>query len=467
MSDPALPPFAQLPVFPELHYDKEGRGWLRDANGKWSAVPQYSQQAPFGDHNPASLLAGPAQPRVQPTSYNFGASVSSGQPSNSTHLPPFDPRFVPLPEDNDNDLSDPSVIAKSRGLKSAHKVAGVRHKSKGKKRRLSSDDSDEESDVPVTKKSRQGRPKGSSNFSKADVNGLLDAVEKLKPMGQKGWQEVEKSFKKWARRNVRPDRDAKSLETKYKILLKTKKPTGDAHCPPEIKRALRIEALIDQCAGARDLSDSEGDGVSSDSSIKELGHSTKTHTAVAQRAPTPALHRHRMNAPELVNKLAQAFDPDALKSRDEERSQRSFQSTQLFTISQQLRDAQATIESLRNQITALQSQTHDIERARDHAEFKLEVLSSDPDMTRRVRVHPSNMRVDGKIRCEEIYPDGGSCTYWITDNSHDDSEKENKAPSSPSSRPRSVHIQSPSPLDLHRSESGSSLIAGPSTVGMQ
>ncbi|KAJ7491587.1 hypothetical protein B0H11DRAFT_2228752 [Mycena galericulata] len=260
---------------------------------------------------------------------------------------------------------------------------------------------------------------------------------------------------------------AASAVTTRSSLLKTKKPTGDGHCPPEIKRVHRIEALINERAGTRELTDSDIDGGADasddDSSIEVLGHSTAVHTAVARRAPTPPLRRNtrnpHMNAPELVNKLSQAFDPDTLKSRDDACSERSFQSAQLFTISQQLRDAQGTIESLRTQINALQQHTHDIERACDRAEFKLEMLQNGGE-SRRVRVR-SDTRVNGKIRCEELYPDGGACTYWVTDHSDDDSEKENVDPSPPSSHARSLRPQSPS--SLHHPPLGPS-VAGPSTA---
>ncbi|KAJ6553569.1 hypothetical protein DFH09DRAFT_1085684 [Mycena vulgaris] len=245
-----------------------------------------------------------------------------------------------------------------------------------------------------------------------------------------------------------------------------------------IKRAHRIESLINQRAGTRDLSDSDFDGAANghgdaslDDSIEVLG-SAAVHTAVAHRAPTPPLRRNtRMNTPELVNKLANAFDPDVQKSRDQERSERSFQTTQIITMSQQLRDAQATNESLRNQMATIQTRAHDTERALDRAEMLLKMYTGDfaPKQRRksspkrsRYADHPDIVRVNGKVRCEVTYPDGGACTYWVSDPSSDESGKENRDPSPffSSFRPRS-----PSPLDLHRSSSSGpsqSSFSGPS-----
>ncbi|KAJ7440630.1 hypothetical protein B0H11DRAFT_2352418 [Mycena galericulata] len=438
MSDPAVPPFTQ-PAFPELHFDNAGRAWLRDANGQFSMAPSAPQARPNLGQD--STAAGPVQSGVQPAAYNFPPSF--GAASSYRPQPLIDPSLLRLPEDNDFDLSDPSTIAKARGLKPAKKVAGSRHKdqdAKGKKRQLSSD-SDSVSDAPVTKK---GRRKGTPNYNKDDTNKLLDIIEKKRPLGQKGWKSVARSYRKWARSVGRPERDVKGLEGRYKLvrmpiprslwlmsniiqkLLKTKKPTGDGHCPPEYKRAHRIEALIDQRAGARNLSDSDvddGDDLSSDAESVEVldAKPSDIHTAVARRAPTPPLRRNpRMNAPELVNKLAQAFDPEVQKSRDDDRTQRSFQNTQIFTLSQQLRDTQATVESLRNQITVMQNRTHDVERARDRAEFMLEVyegrVSGHVKQERRMqryRDHPDIVPVNSSARCETIYPDGGACTEWF------------------------------------------------------
>ncbi|KAJ7256410.1 hypothetical protein C8J57DRAFT_1650910 [Mycena rebaudengoi] len=60
-------------------------------------------------------------------------------------------------------------------------------------------------------------------------------------------------------------------------------------------------------------------------------------------------------------------------THDDERSQRSLHTTQLLAVNQQLRDSQATIESLRSQITIMTGRVHDVERARDRAELLLEI----------------------------------------------------------------------------------------------
>jgi hypothetical protein len=133
--------------------------------------------------------------------------VSSSTRAIPPHL--IDPRLRPLPQGDDRDLTDPYTIAKA-SLHPAVKVAGVRQKDHGKKRQLPSDSSD---DAPVTKR---GRPQGSINYNKNDTAKVLKIAEKKLPMGAKGWKAVTVKFNKWATANGRPERDVKSLETKYR-----------------------------------------------------------------------------------------------------------------------------------------------------------------------------------------------------------------------------------------------------------
>ncbi|KAJ7670956.1 hypothetical protein B0H17DRAFT_1245356 [Mycena rosella] len=466
---PAPPPFAQppqpqapftqppearyeAPAPPQLTQPPEIRygGFMRNAEGYW--VPDTTAITPFQSRAPAAPTQNQQHripSRLPCTTHPL--VLRAPPPISTLHI---DPRLIALPVDDDHDISDPPTIAKSHGLKPAHKVAGSRQEGKGKKRQYSSNEA-EDSDGPVNKR---GRPQGSSNFSKADTKKLLDLTEKELPLGQKGWEVIKKGYSKWARANDRPERPGKSLENKYKQMLRTKKPTGNVSCPPNIKCAHRIEAQINQRAGTRDLNDSELDGAagggdsSDDGSIEILDEPDKIHTAEARRAPTPSLRRNpRINAPELVSTLSRAFDPAAQKSRDDEQAQRSFQNTHILTLSQQIRDQNTVIEGLRTQLSAAQSHAHEVEHARDRAELMNQFYNNGftdaaagPSHRSRRSAYPDFARVNGKVRCEEVYPDGGRCTYWLTDDgsSDDEADKENIKPCSPS------------PLDLSLSSSG-------------
>ncbi|KAJ7223049.1 hypothetical protein GGX14DRAFT_332240, partial [Mycena pura] len=349
----------------------------------------------------------------------------------------LDPALRPLPTGDDRDLTNPLTIAHARGLKPAEKVAGRRKKaraaSKGKRKAHSvsssdsedSESSESEGKVEVTSKGR-GRPAGAGNYTKSDVGKLLDLIEKAKPAGAKGWGRVAKRYNKWAAKFRRPQREPKALENKYKTLLRTKKPTGDAECPPEIKRAHQIEQLINDKVGTRGLSDdslSENDGASDVQIVEPV------RTAVARRAASPPLRSRRTTGADLLTTFNRAFDPITQQAREDARSQRSFETAQLLAATQQL-------DVLRVENSALKDQINDLKRALDRGEFQLQLtrvtggsLDNKRGRPHRRRSYRNDtrdysglQRVQGKIRCEKRYPDGGAMTYWVTDASSDASD---------------------------------------------
>ncbi|KAJ7325460.1 hypothetical protein DFH08DRAFT_968688 [Mycena albidolilacea] len=469
MSDqPPRTPFTPL-YTPELSRDSNGNRLYRDQDGRWlpynrllpnqqQAMPEQTPQSlghvPLNDRSrggPNSPIEQVFQPQPQ---YHF--SLRPVQSNTPQHSIPVDPALMPLPGGADLDLRDGPTIANAIGLKRAEKVAGSRRKGKeradpkGKKRQRASSDSEGDSE-PVAKR---GRPAGSGNYGKEDVNKLFELIEEELPVGQKGWKVVVKEFNKWAKKHGRPKRVGNALENKYKQYLKQKKPTGDAACPPEVKRAHELEDLINQRVGTRYVSDSEFDDSdgSSENDVEVVERpSAAVRTAVARRNPTPPLRRKsRANGTDLANKLASVFDPDVQKARDNVRSQRAFENTQLLALSQQVRDAQAVAESLRTQNGILQNRINDLERARERDELRQEMLElarggegtrgrSRRRSRRRnpisgYRSHkrdPGIQRVNGKIRCETKYPDGGAMTYWVSDPSTDDYYDDNEENNDP------------------------------------
>ncbi|KAJ7090118.1 hypothetical protein C8R44DRAFT_892032 [Mycena epipterygia] len=461
-------PFTQLfnPSIPHLSQDSEGNVFYRETDGRWR---------PHNGPLPPSLLGQAQDPAVHPSSYVSLHDRNHGGPDSPIeHAFQDQYQFALRPISNPqygipgNSVIDPDgpTIAKLRGLKPAEKVVGSRRKGKGradpkgKKRQRGSSGSEDDSE-PVAKR---GRPQGSGNYTREDTNKLFELVESELPIGQKGWKVVHRLFNKWAVQNARAKRSPKSLENKYKSYLKLKKPTESATCPPEVKRAHELEHLINSHVGARDISDSEcndeSHSESSNDDIEVIEHpSSSLRTAIARRAASPPLQRKsRASGADLVNKLATAFDPESQKAREDARSHRAFETTQFLTLSQQLRDTQGLLESLRSQNSILQNHIHDLERARDRAELKLELLdlTTGADSSRGRPSRPSRLpgyrshkreagieRVRGKVRCEERYPDGGAQTYWVSDPSTDeyydnDNENENESPwNTFDSRPRS------------------------------
>jgi len=122
---------------------------------------------------------------------------------------------------------------------------------------------------------------------------------------------------------------------------------------------------------------------------------------------------------------------------------KNVQSVQMMTLSQQLHDANSNIKNLHQQITSLQARVYEAERCRDLAELKLEMTEHSQNQQfpalghhqnehkpHRRRLHRSPatkrelVRVNGKTRCVEHFPEGGTHTYWVTDPSTEESSEE-------------------------------------------
>ncbi|KAG2140906.1 uncharacterized protein EDB93DRAFT_1252688 [Suillus bovinus] len=209
---------------------------------------------------------------------------------------------------------------------------------------------------------------------------------------------------------------------KFKQLVKTTKPTGDGVCPPEVTCAHQIDALINKCAGMRDLNDAEFDNERDDDNTysNSSGPDEPQHVAVTKairtEAPVPRQNACGATAAELLTCLSGAFDPATQRARDEERADWSLANTQLLAQAQQLRDAQARIDTLHAQVFDLRSKLYDSQRACDMADLRVEMLRSQTSGSggrhhRKMRSPPPKR----KSMMPEYYPDGGQSIRWLTD----------------------------------------------------
>ncbi|CAA7271082.1 unnamed protein product [Cyclocybe aegerita] len=321
-------------------------------------------------------------------------------PPSAPHCWPISPTraLLPLPEDDDDDFP-PTHKLLPKIAKPASKVAGSRcpapSKGKGKQKadtpatvskRKAAGHADNEPAAKCVK--RGGRIAGAVNYNDDDIDQLLDLLEDHLPTGGYGWNTVGAAYNEWANSCGRPERTVKSLELKYKQYVRATKPTGDAECPPYVERSHYIESLINSKAETRDLDDSEIVDVvelSSGSEDEDEDHETDKEDAdpprkdstntqrqratkskikkdteergpMARRPPADkilqprARNSSRNDAQQLLSSISTALDPATQAARDEDRASRSLHTTQLLTMGQQLRDAHATIESLRTQL---------------------------------------------------------------------------------------------------------------------
>lgn len=79
------------------------------------------------------------------------------------------------------------------------------------------------------------------NFTRDEIDSLLDSVEEVMPLGMDEWTIVERRHSaKYPERN----RTKESLCRKFQQLYLTKQPTGSPDCPQEIRRAKELMNVI-------------------------------------------------------------------------------------------------------------------------------------------------------------------------------------------------------------------------------
>lgn len=192
-------------------------------------------------------------------------------------------------------------------------------------------------------------------------------------------------------------------------------------------------------------SEIEGEVEPEDDVEIKVEESSQIHTATICSNKSESTQPPRRNfrvaqSADLIQKLSSALDPDVQHLRDEDRASRSFQNTQLFTVSQQLCDAQAGNETLRHEANELHEHIHKLEHQLDRARFKLimhggrDRRPGPPETWYKSgrKGLPGLVRVRGKIRHDEYFPEGGCSTTWITDGSTatdwSESDKESYGP---------------------------------------
>jgi len=300
------------------------------------------------------------------------------------------------------------------------------------------------------KKQRGGRVTGIANYSPEDLDALLDILEESLPLGGNAWNSASDEFNAWAQENGRPSRTAKSLELKFKQLVKTPKPTGDAEVPPHIERAHVIDDLMNDKAGSRDLDDedivdaelevievSDSDEKGNINGAKPTIKAEKSHTGPvarrppSNRLPTTSSHtRSHNHGRDLLENISRILDPEVRRTHAEEHSVSTLQTGQLFTLSSQLRDSQRQIEGLRNQLLDAERRCRDAERRADRAELKAMITESHRSqvtphprsrgMSRRFGPARAGWRPHRHLRQEIHYADGGRVTRWLGSNDDED-----------------------------------------------
>lgn len=98
---------------------------------------------------------------------------------------------------------------------------------------------------------------------------------------------------------------------------------------------------------------------------------------------------------DLLSSITCSLDPNLHAACDDERSAQSIQTMHLLSLSNQLRDAQATINDLRTQLSHSKRECSDAERRADRAEMQL-------DMEKRMS-NTLQGRKDRRVWMETLY----------------------------------------------------------------
>jgi hypothetical protein len=152
-----------------------------------------------------------------------------------------------------------------------------------------------------------------------------------------------------------------------------------------------------------------------------------TAPVAVRRSTQPRTSKNVGN--EFMKTISSALDPGLQAAMTNDRMTRSIQNTQILTLTNQIRDAQSTIELLRNRVSEVERERNSAERKADKAEM-LVLLQGGSQAIQHPRPR----------RCQDLkYADGGMATIWV---GSDESDHLNDSPGTT----RFTHDPSPEPL---------------------
>jgi hypothetical protein len=250
--------------------------------------------------------------------------------------------------------------------------------------------------------------------------------------------------------------------------VRTRKPTGDGECPPEIERAHEINDKIQAKVSCRDLGDDEIADFkdnASDDGMFDAGDEAPP-PPVRRPKPTPRVRTTRKDSAvvparqssskgfDFLDRIAQSLNPEHQAQRDAERTSALFRSQQLILLQGQIRDLNQTVQTLRSQLDDSERRRVDSDRRADQLQNQIYVAS----VVNQAQLHrpaarpsyrepavaaapsessPSSPDSDQDHRWEATYRDGGRCSWFGNGNrlnSDDDVVEVNPIDWSPSPR---------------------------------
>ncbi|KAI0059271.1 hypothetical protein BV25DRAFT_1840512 [Artomyces pyxidatus] len=204
---------------------------------------------------------------------------------------------------------------------------------------------------------KKGCAKSVANYNADKINVLLDLTEEVLPTGGKGWTVIGDHHRGWAEMARLRGHADKSLKGKFKQLVKTTKPTGNAECPPDVERAHYIDSLINEKVHTRDFGDSDltdhladytDSDDSDDSDVQQLRH--KKALAKMTHIMTLSAHIHNLNAAQLDlhNQLNESQHRLHEADRQADQAEQQLEMTRMFARFSHMQPPMAPFLPLRN-----------------------------------------------------------------------------------------------------------------------
>lgn len=207
---------------------------------------------------------------------------------------------------------------------------------------------------------------------------------------------------------------------------------------------------MNEKAGSRDLDDGDivdaSDAIvitSDDEDDKPVDRKVKvekTQGPIARRPPADRVttrNTARNTSQNLLASISNVLDPDTRRARNEEHSVNALQTSQIFTLTSQLREAQRVADDLRNQLMEADRQRNAAERRADRAElFEMMTERRGAQVVSRKNLSPRFPPRVGprrrspvhsqprkrRYRQEITYADGGKSIRWMGGSSDDQDE---------------------------------------------
>ncbi|KAF7964812.1 hypothetical protein HWV62_2753 [Athelia sp. TMB] len=200
---------------------------------------------------------------------------------------------------------------------------------------------------------KAGRKPGAVNYSLAEIEALLQLIEKYLPLGPNTWLVVTWEYSQWCKkRGYKDDQDHKSIRTKFAAV--------------HLKAAINEKAGIHSVeSGVEDVEGMDSEEVIeiSDNSASDSGHDIKPFTKIQKaekfkvakayhsQAPAKAPAPWRTSAAtDVLNGISTMMNPASIQQHEQDRLSQTLQFQQILSLQEELRDTRVHINDLRDQL---------------------------------------------------------------------------------------------------------------------